>query len=127
MVAELNRKVGVAMASGSYSPDREERTDGLLAPAVGISIAIAIFAVVTQALAANGAISLNVTQQLTMWLVAAGLIVLAGCGGQGTGCDPKSRRKALENAPRAGRISRELLAGLDAVQAKWAPGTTRPT
>jgi len=76
MVAELNRKVGVAMASGSYSPDREERTDGLLAPAVGISIAIAIFAVVTQALAANGAISLNVTQQLTMWLVAAGLIVL---------------------------------------------------
>jgi hypothetical protein len=76
MVAELNRKVGVAMASGSYPPDRQERTDGLLAPAVGISIAIVIFAVVTQALAANGAISLNVTQQLTMWLAAGGLIVL---------------------------------------------------
>jgi CheY-like chemotaxis protein len=50
-----------------------------------------------------------------------------GRGGQGTGCDPKSRRKALENALERVEYRRELLAGLDAVQAKWAPGTTRPT
>ena len=79
MVAELNRKVGVVMASASFSPDRQEgtyETYGLLAPALGISIAIAIFAIVTQSLAANGAISLSATQQLTLWLVAAGFIVL---------------------------------------------------
>ena len=50
--------------------------DGFLEPALVVSIAIAIFAVVTQCLAATGAISLSATQQLTMWLVAAGLIVL---------------------------------------------------
>jgi hypothetical protein len=44
-----------------------------------------------------------------------------GRGGQG------SRRKALENALERVEYRRELLAGLDAVQAKWAPGTTRPT
>jgi hypothetical protein len=76
MVAELNRKVGVAMASDSSSLGRQETTDGLLAPALGISIAIALFAVVVQSLAANGAISLSATQQLTLWLVAAGLVVL---------------------------------------------------
>jgi hypothetical protein len=50
--------------------------DGFWTPALAVSIAIAIFAVVTQLLAATGAISLSTTQQLTMWLVAAGLIVL---------------------------------------------------
>jgi hypothetical protein len=67
------------MATDSVSPGGHERTyetDGLLAPALGISIAIALFAVVAQSLAANGAISLSATQQLTLWLVAAGLIVL---------------------------------------------------
>jgi hypothetical protein len=34
---------------------------------------------------------------------------------------------ALENALERVEYRRELLAGLDAVQAKWAPGTTRPT
>jgi hypothetical protein len=37
---------------------------------------VVIFAVVTQLLAANGAISLSTTLQLTMWLVALGFIVL---------------------------------------------------
>jgi hypothetical protein len=37
---------------------------------------VAIFAVVTQLLAASGAISLSTTLQLTMWLVALGFIVL---------------------------------------------------
>jgi hypothetical protein len=41
-----------------------------------ISIFIVIFAVTTQLLAATGAISLSTTLQLTMWLIAAGLIVL---------------------------------------------------
>jgi len=47
-----------------------------LTPVLAVSIAIAIFAAVTQSLVAIGAISLSPTQQLTMWLVAAGLIVL---------------------------------------------------
>jgi len=58
---------------------RREKTaerDGLLTPVLAVSIAIAIFAVVTQSLVAIGAISLSPSQQLTMWLVAAGLIVL---------------------------------------------------
>jgi hypothetical protein len=50
-----------------------------------------------------------------------------GRGGHGTGCDPKSRRKAFENALERVEYRRELLAGLDAVQAKWAAGITRPT
>jgi len=67
------------MTSTSISPVRHgemAERDGLLAPALYVSIAIAIFAVVTQLLAATGATSLSTTQQLTMWLVAAGLIVL---------------------------------------------------
>jgi len=52
------------------------KTYGFLAPAVGMSIAITIFAVVTECLDATGAISLSTTQQLTTWLVSAGLIVL---------------------------------------------------
>jgi hypothetical protein len=61
------------------SPIRRERVaerDGFLTPVLAVSIAIVIFAVVTQCLAATGAISLSPTQQLTLWLVAAGLIVL---------------------------------------------------
>jgi hypothetical protein len=67
------------MTGASDSPIRPEKTaerDSFLTPVLAVSIAIAIFAVVTQCLAATGAISLSTTQQLTMWLVAAGLIVL---------------------------------------------------
>lgn len=55
---------------------RTAERDGFMTPALGVSIAIALFAVVTQCLAATGAISLSTTQQLMMWLVAAGLVVL---------------------------------------------------
>jgi hypothetical protein len=41
-----------------------------------VSISVALFAAITQALEAIGAISLSTTQQVTIWLVAAGLIVL---------------------------------------------------
>ena len=44
-------------------------------------------------------------------------------GGQGTGSDPESRRKASANALAKVKYRRELLAGLEAVQAKWAPAT----
>jgi hypothetical protein len=67
------------MTRTSVSPIRREKTaerDGFLTPVLAVSIAIAIFAVVTQFLVAIGAISLSPTQQLTMWLVAAGLVVL---------------------------------------------------
>jgi len=67
------------MTSTSVSSVRHGKAaerDGFLTPALYVSIAIAIFAVVTQLLAATGAASLSTTQQLTMWLVAAGLIVL---------------------------------------------------
>jgi hypothetical protein len=63
----------------SVSPIHREKTaerDGFLTPVLAVSIAIAIFAVVTQFLVAIGVISLSPTQQLTMWLVAAGLTVL---------------------------------------------------
>ena len=67
------------MTSTFISSIRSGKTaerDGFLAPALYISIFIAMFAVVTQCLEAAGAIGLSTTQQLTMWLVAAGLIVL---------------------------------------------------
>lgn len=41
-----------------------------------VSTFVAIFAVITQCLAATGAISLSPALQLTTWLVAAGLIVV---------------------------------------------------
>ncbi len=41
-----------------------------------VSISVAIFAVITQCLAATGVISLSPALQLTTWLVVAGLIVL---------------------------------------------------
>jgi chromosome segregation ATPase len=41
-----------------------------------LSFVVAIFAVVTQLLSAIGAVSLSTTQQLTVWLVTLGLIVL---------------------------------------------------
>ncbi len=59
------------MTSTSAPPERH----GFLATALYVSIAIAIFAVVTQLLAWTGAISLSTTL-LTMWLVAFGLIAL---------------------------------------------------
>ena len=49
-------------------------------------------------------------------------------GGElGTGTGPAERQKSLENALERVEYRRELLAGLDAMQAKWAPGTARPT
>jgi len=42
-------------------------------------------------------------------------------GEYGTGCDPESRQKALERALAEVEYRQELLAGLDAVQRKWAP------
>jgi hypothetical protein len=41
-----------------------------------VLISVALFAVITQLLDAIGAITLSTTQQVTVWLVAAGLIVL---------------------------------------------------
>jgi hypothetical protein len=61
------------------SPFRQERAaerDSFFMPVLAVSIAIALFAVVTQLLTATGAISLSPTQQLMVWLVAAGFIVL---------------------------------------------------
>ena len=58
------------------TPEKTVQRVDYLAPALVISIVIAIFAVVTQLLDATGATSLSATQQLTMWLGAAGLIVL---------------------------------------------------
>jgi hypothetical protein len=43
---------------------------------VVLSFVVVIFAVVTQLLSATGAVSLSTTQQLTVWLVTLGLIVL---------------------------------------------------
>jgi hypothetical protein len=65
------------MASPSLSIGRKiAERDSFLMPALGVSIGIVGFVVVTQLLAASGAISLDATQQFTMWLVAVGLIVL---------------------------------------------------
>src|SRR5215469_17592313 len=43
---------------------------------VVLSFAVVVFAIVTQLLDAADVISLSTTQQLTMWLVALGLVVL---------------------------------------------------
>jgi hypothetical protein len=64
------------MTSTSDSPARHGGRDGFLEPALYVSIAIAVFAVVTQLLYATGAASLSTTEQLAIWLVAAALIVL---------------------------------------------------
>jgi hypothetical protein len=72
------------MASTSISRNEPGRTAGrnaflVSAPNVTTLISIfvvVIFAVITQLLAASGAISLSTTLQLTMWLVALGFIVL---------------------------------------------------
>jgi hypothetical protein len=42
-------------------------------------------------------------------------------GGQGTGCDPVSRQKALEEAKARVAYRKRLIAELDAVRVKWAP------
>jgi hypothetical protein len=62
--------------SSSIRPEKTAERDRFFKTALAVSTAIAIFVLVTQFLAATGAISLSTTQQLTMWLVAAGLIVL---------------------------------------------------
>jgi len=63
------------MAVPPTRPEIADR-DGFLVVALGVSILIAIFAVVMQVLAATDAISLSTTQQLMMWLVPVGLIAL---------------------------------------------------
>jgi len=67
------------MVNSSFWPVGRGKTserDVFLAPALYVSIAIAIFAIVTQLLAAGGAVSLSTTQLLAMWLVAGALIVV---------------------------------------------------
>src|SRR5215468_1607376 len=61
--------------SGSTARRKGLLTSVLNVTLVLISVVVA-FAVVTQLLAASGAISLSTTVQLTMWLVALGFIVL---------------------------------------------------
>jgi hypothetical protein len=63
-------------SSSSIRPEKTAERDRFFKPALAVSIAIAIFAVVMQFLAAISAISLSTTQQLAVWLVAAGLVVL---------------------------------------------------
>ena len=63
------------MAVPPTRPEIADR-DGFLIVALGVSILIAIFAVVMQVVAATDAISLSTTQQLMMWLVPVGLIAL---------------------------------------------------
>lgn len=64
----------------SSGPGTPARRNGFLASAPNVttlvSILVVVFAVVTQLLAASGAVSLSTTLQLTMWLVALGFIVL---------------------------------------------------
>jgi hypothetical protein len=43
-------------------------------------------------------------------------------GGQGTNCDPASRREALRRAEAEVRYRKELLTGLDEVRRRFAPG-----
>jgi hypothetical protein len=72
------------MAGTWVSPNGPGRTAGrnaFLASALNVTtlvsiFVVVIFAVITQLLAASGAISLSTTLQLTMWLVALGFIVL---------------------------------------------------
>jgi hypothetical protein len=45
-------------------------------------------------------------------------------GEYGTGTDPQSRRERLEDAIAEVEYRRELLEGLEAVRAKWAPKPT---
>jgi hypothetical protein len=95
----------IRTASSPFRRESRESTaerDGFLTPALAVSIAIAIFAVVTQFLAATGAISLSTTQQLTMWLVAAGLIVLLWIAYMAVQAQARLG-KALEATAAAGR------------------------
>jgi hypothetical protein len=47
-------------------------------------------------------------------------------GEYGTGTSPAERQRSLENALEQVEYRQELLAGLDAVQAKWAPKADTP-
>jgi hypothetical protein len=71
------------MASNRFSSMFTGGTDSrgaISAPTLNVtkivSISVVLFAVIAQLLDAIGAISLSTTQQVTIWLVAAGLIVL---------------------------------------------------
>jgi hypothetical protein len=64
------------VSHGKTSHGKTAERGVFLAPALYVSIAIAIFVVVTQLLATTGAVSLSTTQLLAMWLAAAALIVL---------------------------------------------------
>jgi hypothetical protein len=84
--------------------------DRFLRPALAVSIAIAIFAVLTQFLAAIGAISLSTTQQLAVWLVAAGLIVLLWMAYMAAGALVTATTAAAKEAADARQAAREQVA-----------------
>ena len=66
----------VGHSASSIPPGKRAERNEFLATALWVSIVIALFAVVTQFLDATSATSLSATQQLMVWLVAWGLIVL---------------------------------------------------
>jgi hypothetical protein len=70
-----------------------------------ISIFIVIFAVTTQLLAATSAISLSTTLQLTMWLIAAGLIVLLWIPDIASHAYVTAKRPDEGSGPRGGMVS----------------------
>lgn len=61
-------------------PEKARGAAAISAPPLNVtkivSILVAMFAAITQVLAATGAVTLSTTQQVTIWLAAAGLIVL---------------------------------------------------
>lgn len=83
MVVELNPKVEEAVERTwltSMLSAEKAKEDAIVASPLNVtkvvSVLVAMFAVIAQLLAATGTISLSTTQQVTIWLVAAGLIVL---------------------------------------------------
>jgi len=81
MVAELNRKVGDTMESNWFSRFSGRKDEGDASASTSnvtkiVSISVVLFAVISQALAAIGAISVSTTLQVTIWLVAGLLVVL---------------------------------------------------
>ena len=61
---------------GKTDEGKTDEGDGFFAPALYLSIAIAISAVITQGLASAGVVGLDTAQMATIWLWVAGLIVL---------------------------------------------------
>lgn len=83
MVVELNPKVEEAVERTwltSMLSAEKAKEDAIVASPLNVtkvvSVLVAMFAVIAQVLAAAGAVTLSTTQQVTIWLVAAGLIVL---------------------------------------------------